>query len=119
MTIEQFLVGAYKAEQPVSQEPVAWRVRGYSQFKTGNPAPWRYVDGTNKPMVNKPDCCDFEPLYTAPQPVKEVELTDDVCDAIVKSAGEKCGISHNGWDCIDPRFIVRAVIAAHKEKNHG
>ena len=45
---------------------MAWRVRGYAQFKTGKPGPWRYFDGTEKPNVNTPDCCDVELLYTAP-----------------------------------------------------
>lgn len=62
--------------EQAEQEPVAWRVRGYNQFKTGDPAPWRYVDGADKPAVNKPDCCDFEPLYAAP--VRTKDLTDDV-----------------------------------------
>lgn len=52
--------------QPVQGEPVAWRVRGYNQFKTGTPGPWRYFDG--RPDVNGPDCCDIEPLYAAPSP---------------------------------------------------
>jgi hypothetical protein len=46
-------------------EPVAWRVRGYNQFKTGNPRPWRYFDGAVRPKVNDPDGCDMEPLYAA------------------------------------------------------
>jgi len=45
--------------------PVAWRVRGYAAFKTGEPGPWRYVDGPARPKVNNPECCDFEPLYLA------------------------------------------------------
>ena len=47
--------------------PVAWRVRGYAQFKTGNPGPWRYFDGPTKLAVNTPECCDMEPLYATPQ----------------------------------------------------
>ena len=54
-------------------------------------------------------------LYAAP--VRTKDLTDDVCDEIIKSAENKVGVSTNGWDCVDPRFIVRAVIAALKEKN--
>ena len=63
---------AHKYEQ-AEQEPVAWRVRGYNQFKTGNPGPWRYVDGADKPAVNNPDCCDFTPLYAAPVQQAEQE----------------------------------------------
>jgi hypothetical protein len=51
-----------------SAEPVGWRVRGYSAFKTGAPRDWRYVDGPTAPRVNNPECCDIEPLYAAPQP---------------------------------------------------
>lgn len=47
----------------LGQRPAAWRVRGYSQFKTGEPGPWRYIDGAERPKVNNPECCDFEPLY--------------------------------------------------------
>lgn len=47
----------------ITAQPVAWRVRGYSQFKTGKPGPWRYFDGPTQPRVNDPDCCDFEPLF--------------------------------------------------------
>ena len=73
--------------EPVKQEPVAWRVRGYNQFKTGNPAPWRYVDGTDKPTVNIPDCCDFEPLYAEPVDAKAIraealEYAAYICDGI-------------------------------------
>jgi len=50
-------------------------------------------------------------------PVRTKDLTDDVCDEIIKSAENKVGVSTNGWDCVDPRFIVRAVIAADREKN--
>ena len=96
------------AEQ-AEQEPVAWRVRGYNQFKTGNPAPWRYVDGADKPAVNKPDCCDFEPLYASP--VRTKDLTDEEIMNLVRD------------ECVDmrwpstPLFIARAVIAKDREKN--
>jgi hypothetical protein len=43
-------------------EPVAWRARGYAQFKTGNPGGWCYYDGAGKPNLNNPECCDIEPL---------------------------------------------------------
>lgn len=46
-------------------QPVAWRVRGYSQFRTGEPGLWRYIEGSEKPKVNLPESCDFEPLYRA------------------------------------------------------
>lgn len=48
------------------EAPVAWRVRGYAQFRTGKPNEWRYVNGPTRPAVQAPDCCDFEPLYTHP-----------------------------------------------------
>lgn len=101
------LEDALKASAPVQQaeqEPVAWRVRGYNQFKTGNPVPWRYVDGADKPAVNKPDCCDFEPLYAAP--VRTKDLTDDeVAKAYLECEG-------------DVITCCRAVIAADREKNN-
>ena len=86
------------------QEPVAWRVRGYNQFKTGNPAPWRYVDGVDKPSVNKPDCCDFEPLYAAP--VRTKDLTDEEQLELARSSVGK-----------SRHWLVAAVIAKFKEKN--
>ena len=55
-----------EAAQALEANPVAWRVRGYAQFKTGRPGPWRYFDGPDGPAVNTPDCCDVEPLYAAP-----------------------------------------------------
>jgi hypothetical protein len=51
---------------PQQAKPVAWRVRGYAQFKTGKPGAWRYFDGPHRPTVNDGACCDVEPLYTAP-----------------------------------------------------
>ena len=69
--------------QPVQGEPVAWRVRGYNQFKTGTPGPWRYFDG--RPDVNGPDYCDIEPLYAAPsprgQPAQQGEARSKEADA--------------------------------------
>lgn len=75
---------------PVREEPTAWRVRGYNQFKTGAPGPWRYFDGPTKPRVNIPSDCDFEPLFasspsvqnmgegeTGKDGVKEVPRADD------------------------------------------
>ncbi len=55
----------------VKAVPVAWRVRGYSQFRTGKPTPWRYVDGEKRPLVNDPACCDMEPLFTIDAAMKE------------------------------------------------
>ena len=95
------------AEQ-AEQEAVAWRVRGYNQFKTGNPAPWRYVDGVDKPSVNKPDCCDFEPLYAAH--VRTKDLTDDEIRAVWLKV-----IDPDGGD--EVMALARAVIAADREKN--
>lgn len=64
---------AYESEYPEegviplvefpAQQPVAWRVRGYNQFKTGTPGQWRYFDGADRPKVNNPEDCDMEPLY--------------------------------------------------------
>ena len=102
---------AEQAEQ-AEQEPVAWRVRGYNQFKTGNPAPWRYVDGADKPTVNKPDCCDFEPLYAAP--VRTKDLTDDEIDKI--HSLDKFWDTHAD-DIFRYMDFARAVIAADREKN--
>ena len=70
-------LGAALAEP---QEPVAWRVRGYSQFKTGEPRPWRYFDGAGEPAVNTPDCCDFERLYTHPAPQRQPLTEDEAWD---------------------------------------
>lgn len=95
--------------QQVEQEPVAWRVRGYNQFKTGNPAPWRYVGGADKPAVNKPDCCDFEPLYT--RPVRTKDLTDD---EIMKINVDTASIVPT---CDRQFHFARAVIAADRRKN--
>lgn len=61
-----------------SAQPVAWRVRGYAQFKTGKPGPWRYVDGPDRPAVNNPECCDFEPLYTHEQGALEAQQWGEV-----------------------------------------
>jgi Lar family restriction alleviation protein len=64
-------------------EPVAWRVRGYNQFKTGTPRPWRYFDGPEQPKVNDPDCCDMEPLYAGlAQSKQEPELLRKAMDAL-------------------------------------
>ena len=121
-TYEEFAEAAEKCHKALAairealaeqdkQEPVAWRVRGYSQFKTGNPAPWRYVDGADKPTVNKPDCCDFEPLYAAP--VRTKDLTDDE----IWSKGSQVRLTGGGIKkgLID---FARAVIAADREKNN-
>ncbi len=72
-------------------EPVAWRARGYAQFKTGKPGPWRYFDGPTRPKVNDPECCDIEPLYTAPQqPLTAAERTalTNLADALGRALGE-------------------------------
>lgn len=102
-------IQAHQPAKPAEQEPVAWRVRGYSQFKTGNPALWRYVDGADKPAVNNPDCCDFTPLYAAP--VRTKDLTDDEIYDVCKDIP---------FVVIGPDYdlaIARAVIAADREKN--
>jgi hypothetical protein len=49
----------------IGRRPVAWRVRGYNQFKTGEPGAWRYIDGASRPKVSDPNCCDIEPLYAS------------------------------------------------------
>ena len=54
-------------EQRELPEPAAWRVRGYAQFKTGKPGPWRFVDSAMRPTVQTPEDCDFDALYTADQ----------------------------------------------------
>jgi hypothetical protein len=51
---------------PPDAKQVAWRVRGYSSFKTAA-GPWRYTDGPAEPAVNYRALCDVEPLYDAPQ----------------------------------------------------
>lgn len=53
----------YDALPSNGRKPVAWRVRGYSKFKTGTPGPWRYFDGEDQPKVNSPQDCDIEPLF--------------------------------------------------------
>lgn len=85
---------AYAAPQPVSQEPVA-EYLGYTA-KSGD------VFRLDKeiPVGTK--------LYTAPQPVKEVELTDDE----ILPDGYSVVSSYEGL-----LSFARAVIAAHKEKN--
>jgi hypothetical protein len=56
-----------QAREVVAQAmPVAWRARGYGQFKTGQPGPWGYKTGAECPKYNNPECCDIEPLYSAP-----------------------------------------------------
>ena len=57
----------FEDDAPQQAEPVAWRVRGYSQFRIGSPGPWRYVDGPTRPIINDESTCDIEPLYTSPQ----------------------------------------------------
>jgi hypothetical protein len=52
-----------------AQPPIAWRARGYAQFKTGMPSEWRYYDGATKPTLNKPECCDIEPLGVLAAPI--------------------------------------------------
>ena len=67
-------------------EPVAWRVRGYAQFKKGKPGPWSFFHGPTKPRVNTPDACDIEPLYAAPyvpEQAGEVVVTKNEDGAIV------------------------------------
>ena len=97
--------------EQAEQEPVAWRVRGYNQFKTGDPAPWRYVDDVDKPSVNNPDCCDFEPLYA--HPVRTKDLTDDEISDLFDSVGSWKETLFGDL----PVTFARAVIAADREKN--
>ncbi len=59
------------ASQVVPAEPVAWRVRGYGQFRKHGPGNWLYVDGSAKPDVNAAAECDLEPLYLAAPAVSE------------------------------------------------
>ena len=143
--------GAYKAEQPVSQEPwdtsdTAYRLGGSSMEQE----PWKcgcganlYIDENGCPASKAEQPVNQEPvavveitygrepecyvtgnvedlpegvfkLYTSPQPVKEVELTDDE----IKEASLQAGMQEHymGFHSGFLRF-ARAVIAAHKEKN--
>ena len=76
------------------QEPVAWHEPG-SFGNVTTYQKWAIEHG-------------WQPLYTAPHPVKEVELTDDEVWKIYGITGLGNGMAL--------RF-ARAVIAAHKEKN--
>lgn len=60
-------IGQKYQDSVAQSEPVAWRVRGYSQFKTGAPTAWRFYDGAGRPTTNHPQDCDTEPLFTHPQ----------------------------------------------------
>ena len=113
------------AEQPVSQEPVDGLARAcnlagidYEDFlriKSYMP-----VYTAPQPVNQEPVCCDkcgsklgttVVPCdCTAPQPVKEVELTDDEIDAFIDRAWDKQ---------MSMPEIIRAVIAADREKNRG
>ena len=79
-------IDAYTTPQPVSQEPFGW----YSD-----------KGGFN-------ECGEGIPLYTAPQPVNEVELTDDEVWKIYGITGLGNGMAL--------RF-ARAIEAKLKEKN--
>lgn len=79
--VEWAIWQAALASRPTS-EPVAWRVRGYNQFKTGTPGEWRFFDGPDKPRVNDPDCCDMEPLCVASRPTSEPVGWQDVADRL-------------------------------------
>lgn len=72
--MRDYALAAIAAASPIQAEPVAWRLRGYSQFKTGTPGPWRYSTGPKMPPANVPSDCDFEPLYAAPQPPAQAAL---------------------------------------------
>lgn len=87
--------------QGADARPVAWRARGYAQFKTGKPGEWRYYHGADKPKLNDPECCDIEPLgviSTAPRPV----------------ACPECGGSLTTWKCtcepIWPGYATRDTV---------
>lgn len=75
------------ATLPPAPQTVAWRVRGYSQFRSGKPGPWRYFDGPTQPMVNDPDCCDFEPLSA---PSAGVALPSAIPDDLAAAIDEVC-----------------------------
>ena len=93
------------------QEPVAWYL---DTFDEDGELEDREYNGINEFSCGRGN---GTPLYAAP--VRTKDLTDDVCNEIIKSAENKVGVSTNGWDCVDPRFIVRAVISADRENNRG
>ena len=91
------------ALEMVTQEPVAWMVT--SEGLDGTPKTYP-LTGRFKDVC---DMCDFGdpiPLYAAPQPVKEVELTDE---EIAQAVGSP----------LDEVYLAdfRSVIAKYKEKN--
>ena len=106
------LVDAYRAalaEQPAEQEPVAWRVRRndgqyelYFVKASAERAAECYI---KRPQV--------EPLYTAPQPHREVEFTDEEIDRALDAANVP--ELPDGYESVELE-IARAVIEAYKAK---
>ncbi|MBB5411892.1 hypothetical protein HDG34_005858 [Paraburkholderia sp. HC6.4b] len=74
----RFVIAAASAQSTV--QAVAWRARGYGQFRTGKPGEWRYIDGAGKPTVNDPANCDIEPLYAAPPKDDSDHLSTLLCE---------------------------------------
>jgi hypothetical protein len=70
-------VMGFCADDGESVRPVAWRVRGYAQFKTGKPSEWRYFDGAARPTVNDPACCDIEPLGVVAAPTPSTQAVGE------------------------------------------
>jgi hypothetical protein len=99
----------------VAQEPVAWRARGYGQYKTGQPGPWGYKTGAERPKYNNPECCDIEPLYAAPavaqeppQPNADAHLTAPVQSeglppARPEGTRDASGVPPGEWDGLSPK----------------
>ena len=84
-------------EQPVRQEPV-----GYFAYDEEQQCWYQVIDKDSDGAVA---------FYTAPQPVKEVELTDEEIEWLVVDTLET-------WNSKDTmKDFARAVIAAYKEKN--
>lgn len=126
-------ISDHKLEQPVSQEPIG-KVSSWNPIK-GEITVTQYhsLNGYKEPAIGSeiytaPQPVSQEPVFynppptcanhiegvpvgtriTAPQPVKEVELTDD-------EIGELWRTNTGGWYT----GFARAVIAKHKEKQRG
>jgi hypothetical protein len=95
--------------EPVSEEPVAWKVR--SSGATGTPGPWRIYQQSAKPGVNRPECCDFQPLYTHP-PRREPLTMEQLREIIDKGDVAQPRADGTGWYVL-PYSLARAIERAH------
>ena len=93
------------AEQPAEQEPVAWAMRR--------------PDGLILDVICPDEHEAYEgqytvPLYAAPQPCREVELTDEEIACALDAANVP--ELPDGYESVELE-IARAVIEAYEEKN--